>query len=231
MKTALLKTQFWSLLIILGFISTSTSVLAQTPQSLLWEPEFDVSLPSDNAWEFTFGIGNRYLFYNELDGERLNENDQQHFELNHFTTYKTSSNAAVSLGFRYRFREVFEESRHDEFRIIEQFTYKHRGVFLMPAHRFRFEQRFRELTIYRLRYRIGISQPLSKEFDLGLSTEFLYSMVKDLRPETDQRFTIKIENSSFKNLELSAGLELRREDYTGAPSSEFYILTGASLQL
>lgn len=213
-------------------LSNNNSLLAQsTPHSFQWEPEFDVSLPSQNKWLFTFGIANRYLFYNKLNDERITGGDQQHLEVNQFTSYKTSSNAAVGLGFRYRFKEIFEDSRHDEFRIIEEFTYKHNGSFLTPAHRFRFEQRFRELTIFRLRYRFGISQPLSKNFDLGLSTEFLYSMVKDLRPETDQRFTLTIENSTFKNLDLSAGIEFQRDDYTGAPSSEFYLLTGASLKL
>lgn len=225
------KWYFSILFLALVLLVQSKPAKAQTPHSLLWEPEFDVTLPSDNAWEFSFGIANRYLFTTDFDGEQISEDDQQHFEVNQFTTYKTSGNSAVSLGFRYRFREIFEDSRHDEFRIIEQLTYKHRGVFLSPAHRIRFEQRFRELTIFRLRYRLGISQALNNEFDLSLSTEFLYSMVKDLRPETDQRFTIKVGNSSFKNLDLSTGIELRREDHTGAPSSEFYILTGASLQL
>lgn len=228
----LLKKLIFSLLFFsLTSLFLSPAVTAQTPHSLSWEPEFDITLPSNNSWDFSFGIANRYLFYSELDGQRLNENDQQHFELNQFTSYKTSSNAAVSLGFRYRFREIFEDSRHDEFRIIEQFSYKHTGTFLTPAHRIRFEQRFRELTIYRLRYRLEIFQALNNDFGVNISTEFLYSMVKDLRPESEQRFTLKFANSSFKNLDLSAGVELRREDYTGTPSSEFYILTGASLQL
>ena len=212
-------------------IFTGAKSFSQTEKSLLWEPEFDVTLPSDNKFAFTFGMANRYLFVSRMDGERINESEQQHFELNQFTKYKTGSNSSVSLGFRYRFREVFEDSRHDEFRIIEQFNYSHPESFLNFAHRFRFEQRFRDLTIYRLRYRIGIARPLSEEFGIGFSTEFLYSMIKDVRPATDQRFTVELENSSFENLELSAGVELRREDYTGAPASEIYFLTGASLKL
>lgn len=213
------------------FCCVNTAVAQSTPRSFLWEPELDVTLPSENEWSFTFGVANRYLFYNELDGQRLAENEQQHFELNQFTHYKPSGNITLSLGFRYRFRETFEDNRHDEFRIIQQFAYKLRGMQFTPAQRVRFEQRFRDVTIYRLRYRVGITQPLGEEFGLGLSTEFLYSMVKNLKPEADQRFTIKLENSSFKNLDLSAGVELRREDYTGAPSSEIYILSGASLKL
>ncbi|MDX1604446.1 MAG: DUF2490 domain-containing protein [Salinimicrobium sediminis] len=213
------------------FGSVNTATAQSTPRSFLWEPEFSVDLPSDNKWGFSFGIANRYLFESRLDGEQINENEQQHFEVNQFTSYKTGENSSVALGFRYRFRETFNDSRHDEFRMIQQFGYKHRGTFLTPAHRFRFEQRFRENTIFRLRYRIGISQPLGEDFAVGLSTEFLYSMIKDFKPEADQRYTIKFENSSIKNLELSAGVELRREDYAGAPTSEIYILSGINLQL
>lgn len=207
------------------------AAIAQTPKAFFWEAEFDVELPQQGNWEFSFGAANRYLFFSEVDGNRVNEDDQQHIEINHFTQYKTSPNAAFSLGFRYRFRETFEKNRHDEFRIIEQFNYTHRGSFLEPAHRLRFEQRFREMTIYRLRYRLGISQPLSKDFELVLSTEFLYSMVKNIRPEAEQRFSLELENSSFENLELSLGFDLRREDFTGFPGTEYYLLTGASLQL
>lgn len=226
------KWLFSTLLIFSAYFSNVTTSIAQnTPRTLGWEPEFSIELPSENRWGFTFGIANRYIFNTKVNGETINEDEQQHLELNQFTSYRTGENSAVSLGFRYRFRETFEESRHDEFRMIQQFGYKHRDIFLTPAHRFRFEQRFRENTIFRLRYRLGVSHPLGEEFAVGLSTEFLYSMIKDFKPAADQRFTIKLGNSSFKNLDLSTGLELRREDYTGAPASEIYILSGASLQL
>ena len=226
------KWPFSNLILAVAFFSSQISASAQsTPRSFLWEPEFSVQLPSENRWGFSFGIADRYLFDSQLHGEQLNENEQQHFEVNQFTSYKTGENSAVSLGFRYRFRETFKDSRHDEFRMIQQYGYKHRGIFLTPAHRFRFEQRFRENTIFRLRYRIGIAQPLGEEFAVGLSTEFLYSMVKDFKPAADQRFTIKFANSSIKNLNLNAGIELRREDYAGAPTSEIYLLTGVDLQL
>lgn len=214
--------------VFLGSIKTAT---AQTPKSFLWEPEVEVVLPAKGDWQFTFGAANRYLFFSEVEGERVNESEQQHIELNHFTKYKTTDHAAVAFGVRYRFRETFEKSRHDELRLIQQFSYSHRGTFLSPGHRLRFEQRFRDNTIYRLRYRLGFSQPLSDEFDLGFSTEFLYSMIKDLKPGADQRFTVELENSSFDNLDLSIGLEMRREDFTRYPRTEIYLLTGASLKL
>lgn len=215
--------------VVLGSV---TSAFGQTtPRALLWEPEFSVNLPSENDWRFTLGVANRYLFNSQIHGETLNQNEQQHFEINQFTSYKTSENFSVSLGFRYRFREAFKDTRQDEFRMIQQLGYKVRGMLFTPAHRVRVEQRIREINILRLRYRLGVSQPLGEEFGVGLSTEFLYSIMKDSKPEADHRFTVRLENSSFRNLELSAGVELRREDFSGAPSSEFYLLSGAILQL
>jgi hypothetical protein len=220
----------FSILILAAFL-TGFSGSAQTPRSYLWETEFDLELPAKGKWAFTVGAGNRYVFAEEIEGERISENTQQHIELNHFTTYNRSENTAISLGLRYRFREIFDEENENEFRIIEQFEYIHQNTFLTPEHRLRFEQRFREATIFRLRYQLEVSQPLNKEFALGLSSEFLYSMVKDLRPEVEQRFGMEVENSSFKDLELNLGLEFRREDLTGLPGSEFFLFTAAVLQL
>ena len=222
----------FSILLFSTLILGSNSLKAQTtPRSFFLEPEFSVSLPSKNDWKFTFGVANRYLFNTHLDGEKIEEDEQQHFEINQFTHYRWTQNTSLSLGIRYRFREAFDDSRHDELRIIQQLEYKHNGVLLNPGHRFRFEQRFREETIFRLRYRLAVKQPLGEEFALGLSTEFLHSMIKDNKPETDQRFTFILQNTSFNNLEINAGVELRREDYLGDPASEIYLITGINLQL
>ena len=210
---------------------TSFSANAQTPRTYLWETEFDVTLPEHGSWEFTFGAGSRYLFAAEVEGETVRENIQQHLELNHFTTYNSSEKAAISLGLRYRFRELFEETLQDEVRIIEQLEYTHQNTFLTPQHRLRFEQQFREVTSFRLRYQLGISQPLNPDFSLDLSSEFLYSMANNYRPEAEQRFGLGLENYSIKNLELNLGIELRREDLTGFPGTEFFLITGAVLRL
>lgn len=225
------KRHFWILILAAIFTAEFYSAVAQTPRSYLWEAEFEVKLPQQGKWNFFFGTGNRYLFLSEVDGAKINEWEQQHIELTHFTQYYSGKNAAVGLGLRYRFREIFSEDLRDEVRIYQQFDYTHTGSFLTPAHRLRFEQRFREETTYRLRYELGISQPIGKSFDLRISSEFLYSMLKDQKPEMEQRITLELENYTFKNLELNLGLEMRREDLTGLPGTEFFLVTGASLQL
>lgn len=224
-----LKRHFWTL--IFSALFSVFSGMAQTPKSHFWEAEVDLLLPKKGNWEVAFGAGSRYLFLEEVDGAQVSKNEQQHLELNHFTTYNTSKNAAVSLGFRYRFREIFEKANENEFRIIQQFEYTHLSTFLTPEHRLRFEQRFREAPSFRLRYQFGISQPLNADFSLALSTEFLYSMGKDQKPEMEQRFGLDLENTSFEKIELRLGLEMRREDFTGNPGTEYFLLTAATFQL
>lgn len=231
-----MKTQkspfFEKLLFVLFLLPGYLTLQAQTPNSLLWEPEVKVNLSTESPWSYSFGVANRSLFSTYLEGEKVAGPNQEHFELNQFTTYKTSANSAVALGFRYRFREVFDDSRYDEFRIIEQFKYSQPDTYLGWGHRLRFEQRFRNVvTIFRLRYQLGISRPLGEEFGVGLSTEFLYSMAADYKPEADQRVTLEFENTSIENVELSAGIELRHENYNNSPENNYYLLTGVSIDL
>ena len=225
------KGHFKHLIFFLLFLCFTGSVKAQSPRSFSWETELDLVLPAQGNWAFSFGAANRYLFFSEVNGNRVTDYDQEHIELNHFTSYRKSENTVISLGLRYRFIETFEETRQDEFRIIEQMEYTHKNTFLTPEHRLRFEQRFREATIFRLRYQLGIGRQLNEDFGLGFSTEFLYSMQKENRPEMEQRFALELNNFSINNLELSLGIDMRREDFTGHPGTEFFLLTGATLQL
>lgn len=220
------------LFFVLLIFSTYSRLQAQTPTSLLWEPEAKVTFSTESPWSYSFGIANRSLFNTYLEGEKIAGSNQEHFELNQFTTYRTSANSAVALGFRYRFREAFDDSRYDEFRMIEQFSYSHPDTYLGWGHRFRFEQRFRNVvTIFRLRYQLGISRPLGEKFGVGLSTEFLYSMAEGNHPEADQRFTLEFENNSIENVELSAGVEWRHENYNNFAENNIYLLTGISVKL
>lgn len=213
------------------FIFAGNKVAAQNPFGLYYEPEFEVEFSGAERWTHSFGIANRNLFAEYQDGEKIESASQEHLELNHFTGYSLNKKAKLSLGLRYRFREVFDENRYDEFRIIEQFAYKHPETFLNFGHRIRVEQRFREEFILRTRYRLSISRPLGEEYGVGLSTEFLYSMSEGNKPEAEQRFTATVENSSFENLELSAGLEYRIDNFNNSTENSVFILTGATLNL
>ncbi|HET8753702.1 MAG TPA: DUF2490 domain-containing protein [Salinimicrobium sp.] len=199
---------------------------------LLWEPEFSVNLTSEIPWVFSFGLAYRAMLSAHEDGEKISEFNNEHFELNHFTTYLASENSAFSLGVRYRFRETFDDSRYDELRFIEQYSYSHPNSSWGLGHRFRLEQRLRNVeNILRLRYQIGISKPLSSTFAWGFSTEALLEISSSSKPALEQRFTLELENTSFENLKLKLGLDYQMDEYNLDLVNQFYILSGASLSL
>ncbi len=211
------------------FFAGSNLIYSQQPKSWFYENEVDLSVPLDSLWSMGIGVGNRGMLQERLDGEKISGYQHEHIELNHFTNYRTSASTVISLGLRYRFREIFDSAKTDEFRIIEQ-------VELEPlnssfSHRFRLEQRFRENTIHRLRYDIAYSTPISKNFAFSVGTEALYAVSKTLKPEAEQRFSIGLENSSFRNLELALGFEYRMENYARELAHEFFVITGVALSL
>lgn len=209
----------------------SQEILAQNPHEFFWEPDFKINVSTESRWAYSFGIANRGLLAERFDGEKISGYENQHIELNQFTKYNIGENSALSLGFRYRFRETFDDSRHDEFRIIQQFNYSHSNSAIGLSHRARFEQRFRNETIFRLRYQIGISRPLNEVFSIGLSTEALYSMSRNSKPGAEQRFNIGIDNTSFKNVELSFGFSYQMAEYNISLVNEYFFLTGVALDL
>ena len=218
-----------TLLLLLLFLGKEA--IAQNPFGLYYEPEFEVEFSSAERWTHSFGIANRNSFFLYENGEKVASADQEHLELNHFTGYNLNSRAKISLGLRYRFREVFDDSRHNEFRIVEQFAYKHPDTYLNFGHRIRVEQRFRDDFIFRGRYRLSIARPLGEEYGVGLSTETIYSLSEGDKPAAEQRFTFEVENSSFENLELTGGLEYRLDNFNNSLEENIFILTGATLNL
>lgn len=213
-------------------ISVPSILLAQSDSFVYWEPEFEMKISTESPWSYSFGIVNRSLHYKEVAGETSNDYNQEHIELNHFTSYKTGSNTSVALGLRYRFREVFNDSRYDEMRTVEQFVYKHPGSSIGLAHRLRAEQRFLNVvTVHRFRYRLAISQSLGEDYSVGLSTEALYSVAHERKPELEQRISLELENSSLKNIDLSVGVEYQHENYIYNLEKEFFLATGITLNL
>lgn len=210
---------------------TSLSMSAQKTNSLLWEPEVSLDFETESRWSYSFGIANRTLFYTREDGEKVADLNQEHIELNHFTSYKTGPNTSVAFGLRYRFRELFNEDGYDEFRTIQQLKYAPENNWNL-AHRFRLEERFRhQEPIFRPRYAVSTGIPLGEEFGLGIATETLYSLQQGSAPELDQRFSVEIENSSLEGVELNLGLEYQYEDYLHDAEGELFIQSGVSFIL
>lgn len=213
---------------LISFISS-----AQSELSIYAEPEFSVNLDSPNRWFFNFGIGNRNLVMEDEQGKF----DARHLELSHFTSYEVGFYSKLSLGLRYRFREIFEDSQHDEIRITQQYSRSRKFDLIKIAHRVRFEQRFREKTSYRSRYEFSVEFPLNgeridkNEFFMVTDTEALWSIGKAQKPSLEHRLGISVGNEIFNNTKADIGLEYRLDDYNNDPSSELFITAGVSLSI
>ena len=219
-------------LILFFLIFLTHKSYAQSNRQLFWEPEVELEISTESPWFFSIGAANRSQQFEVVDGERIGDRNQEHFELNSFIGYDLTEMFSASVGFRYRFAEIFDEEVYDEYRLIEQLNYANPTAWMRLKHRFRFEQRFRNvINIYRLRYQIGISEPLGADFKAALSTETLYSMAPGISPELDQRFSFEISNSSFNNVELSVGFEYQYENYTRVAENEMFIITGVEIEI
>lgn len=205
-------------------------IYSQNPAAYYYENELDFSIPLKAAWTVEGGIGNRGLLA-EVEKDERSGYQHQHIEINHFTHYKFSEKLILSLGLRYRVRDVFDPSENNEFRIIEQLEFSSSHQSLPISHRFRLEQRFREQTVHRARYELALSKPINETFSWTAATEALYAVSTRLKPEAEQRFSLGLENSSFKNVELELTFQYRMEDYARNLAHEFFIITGVSLEL
>ncbi|NJY62569.1 DUF2490 domain-containing protein [Salinimicrobium sp. CDJ15-81-2] len=218
------------LLILLLFSTLGGNlVFSQNPKSYFLENEIGLSIPAEGKWSFDVGVGSRGMLQETFDGEKISGYKNEHLELNLFTNYATRESAIFSLGLRYRFRDIFDSSETDEIRIIEQLELE--PVNFSFSHRFRLEQRFRENIIHRIRYELTYSTPISQYLSFEIGTEALYAISSQLKPEAEQRFSIGLENSSLKNIELELGFEYRMEDYAGEVGHEFFIITGINYAL
>lgn len=228
MTTSYSKCLFAVLFCLISGISS-----AQNDLSIYAEPEFSLNLDTPNRWSFNFGIGNRNLVLENAKGKF----DARHLELSHFTSYEVGFYSKLSLGLRYRFREMFEDSQHDEIRITQQYGRSKKFDLIKIAHRVRFEQRFREDTGFRSRYEFSVEFPLNgtridrNEFFMVTDTEALWSVGKEQKPSFEHRLGISIGNEIFDNTKADVELEYRLDDYNSDPASELFITAGISLSI
>lgn len=219
------KKSLLGLLLLLG----ANFCFSQNPQIYFYENELDLSVPLESLWSMGIAVGNRGMLQERLGGEKISGYQHEHLELTHFTNYQVKESVVLSLGLRYRFEELFNAAETDEFRIIEQLEFEPLQSSL--SHRFRLEQRFRENTAHRIRYKIEYSAPLDQNYTLGLGTEALYAVSRQSKPEAEQRFSFGIENTYFRNFDLELGFEYRMEDYAAELAHEFFVITGIGISL
>lgn len=206
---------------------------AQENFSMLIDPDISVNISTDSRWSYNFNLSNRDIIY-----ENGNYNfDALHLQLSHFTSYEIGFYSKVSLGIRYRFKEIFDKNTQDEVRIVEQYGHSRKFNALKIAHRVRLEQRFRQITTYRPRYRFSVELPLSgqridqSEFFIIGNTEALWSLGREERPSLEQRLSFALGNEIGKNTKATLGVQYRYEDYTRSPGHELFITSEITLSL
>lgn len=219
-------------LVFLLLMFSSSSLHSQDARALLMEPVVRVIINDEKPWSYAFGIAHRGILLEVYDEDKLSGYSTEHLEINHYTQYRLSKSSAVSLRFRYRNNEWFNDNLSNEARIIQEYKHAPENSFLNLWHRLRFEQKFfNNLTAFRGRYRIGISRRLTPKFSLGASTEALYSVSAKLKPEPEQRFMLNITNSLFEDVNLDLGLEYRWANYTANAVKHYFLFTSATFFL
>lgn len=223
---------FFKYLFLTFLLLISTTIHAQDSRALLLEPVVRVILNDSQTWSYSFGVAHRGLLLQIYDEEKKKGYNTEHLEFNAYSRYRLSRSSTMALRYRYRLNSWFNEKVTNEQRIIQEFLHAGPGAFLNLFHRVRFEQRFVNAhTIFRGRYRIGISKDLTEEFSIGASTEALYSVSRRLKPQPEQRFILSLTNTSFEDLGLSVGVEYRLDNYTGDAVRQTFIYTSATFYL
>lgn len=223
---------FRHLLILLLFgLVFCNSGKAQNNFPVYGEPAIGITVKTESPWSYDFGISHRNLIYSE---DFLFREIQM--ELMHTTNYALNDRNKIGAGIYYRFREIFSDSYQDELRFLQQFTHSVKYNSVKTGHRFRFEQRFRKNTTFRLRYRFSGSVPLSseekeKKWFLTAHTETLWSLAKIASPEFDQRFALGFKKELSSITEVKFGVEYKYKDYTHQPESELFLKMGLSIEL
>lgn len=226
------KTFFLLQLLLPFFLFFTTNTFSQDTQALMMEPEFTVHISTETKWSYSFGLANRGILIDEIDANNFSENVTEHIEVNSWLIYATGENSDVSVGIRYRFRELFDPAQENLFRILQQYYTENSTPFLGWWHRARFEQRFGpSLTIFRLRYEFGLSRPISKKFDLELSTEALYSVSESFKPQPEQRVALQLVATSMGSWDFNLGPEYRMDNYIRDQQNNLFIMAGAKLNL
>jgi hypothetical protein len=214
------------------FILTTPKAFSQETEALMLEPTFTVNFSTETKWSYSLGLANRGILIDEIDADNFSEDVTEHLEVNSWVKYSTGEDSNVSIGIRYRFREPFDSEQENFARILQQYYNENRNVWIGWWHRVRFEQRFSpSITIFRLRYQLGLSRAISKTFDLKLSTEALYSISSSFKPQPGQRIAFQLAANSIGSWDFYLGPQYRMDNYVRNQRNTFYILTGATLNL
>jgi len=162
----------------------------------------------------------------------------QFIDITHFSTLAIADNQRVGLGLQYRFQENFDPGSSNEFRLTEQFIWKHPQESGTITQRIRAEQRlFPDRTLHRFRYRLSRDIPLQGQ-DLNRNETYvvghfepIMTVAKDRTPRYDQRFTVGLGWLLGAKTVWLTSLEYRLENYTRSSRNRLFLISSLNISL
>ncbi|HET8828404.1 MAG TPA: DUF2490 domain-containing protein [Pelobium sp.] len=153
-----------------------------------------------------------------------------HVEVLNFTSLQISENQEAGFGIRYRMEA--DGNEEDELRLHQQYEWKRRKESLFE-HRIRIEERFyASSTIFRLRYKTGISiEPKNFCDVLTFSNEFAVEASRANQTELEERLVIEADWELFSATELTIGTQYRFSDFTRSKEHNLFLTAKLSLSL
>lgn len=199
-----------------------------------WQPQIGINYTVAPNYSHNFSLAKRTFVFRDSETEFT----IRQLDLAHFSNLKIRGNQSVGFGIQYRFSGLFDSTRENELRLVQQYNITKSDRGLRFGHRLRSEQRItNSATIHRFRYRFALDFPLQGEsLDIGetylvLSTESLWSVAIATHPEYDQRITANLGLMLDQNTKIQIGTEYRAENYTQETGHVFFLLTSLVLSL
>lgn len=221
-------------ILLIGLLFFTAFIRGQDNFVAFIEPRIAVNYNLSKLYSHNWFLANRSTMYESTE---LKFNALQ-FDIGHFSNFKIGGNQSLSLGILYRYSELFDEEKINEFRITEQFNIIYRPNFVRYGHRIRAEQRITSLqTIHRFRYRFTLDLPLEgQNLDVGEcyfigNLETLLNVGKDLEPIYGQRFTASFGWLLSSKTKLQFGMEYRLLNFTGTAQHIALLLSSLNFSL
>ncbi|UII22243.1 DUF2490 domain-containing protein [Fulvivirga ligni] len=179
-----------------------------------YEPGVSVNYKIKSRWSANTSLGARLTTLE--DAGTVTE----FFELSQFFTYHWLSNVKLSAGYKYRYRDPFEEEEYlYEHRLTQQISWAHSNLNQRYASRLRVDERWQNDNYrWRFRYRFSLDAPLSgeelnpKEFYAMASNELLYTTGKTTDASLDNRLTAGVGYLLAQRNKLEFNFQWRSND-------------------
>lgn len=209
------------------------SIKAQSNFESLNESGFAINHKVSSSYRLNFSLSSRAYIYRD----DVFNYEQRQIDLTHFSTLYLSYNESLSLGVRYRNRDLFDDSSN-ELRFTQQYNFTKSIDPIRFGHRFRLEQRILDqFTIHRMRYRFAADMPLNGlKLDVGeayliAAMEALFSTTPVARPEWDHRTTFQLGWLLSESFKLQVGLEYRFEAINIETEQKLFTLISGILNI